>query len=36
MNETIVDNPAQNRFEMAVDGELAVVYYRQEGEALAA
>lgn len=34
MSETVVDNPAQNRFEMAVDGELAVVYYRHEGEAL--
>ncbi|GLS19376.1 N-acetyltransferase [Labrys miyagiensis] len=34
MSETVVDNPAQNRFEMAVDDELAVVYYRQEGEAL--
>jgi uncharacterized protein len=31
MTDGIVDNPAQNRFEMPVDGELAAVYYRREG-----
>lgn len=34
MSETVIDNPAQNRFEMAVDGELALVYYRREGNSL--
>jgi uncharacterized protein len=30
----VVDNPAQNRFEMPVDGELATVYYRHQGDDL--
>ena len=34
MSGTVTDNPAQHRFEMTVEGEVAAVYYRQEGDAL--
>ncbi len=32
--ETVIDNPAQHRFEMHVDGHLAVVEYRESGDGL--
>lgn len=34
MNEDVADNPAQHRFELAIDGsdEIAAAYYRVEGD----
>jgi predicted GNAT family acetyltransferase len=32
MDHKVVDNPAQHRFEMAVDDVLAVAYYRLDGD----
>ena len=30
----IVNNPAQNRFELVVDGHLAAAYYRMDGNVI--
>ena len=32
MDRGVIDNPAQNRFELAVGEALAVAYYRVEGD----
>jgi PAS domain S-box-containing protein len=34
MKESIIDNPHQHRFEVTVDGHLAVLNYKQEGDAI--
>ena len=32
MNDNVIDNPAQSRFELAIGDELALAYYRLEGQ----
>jgi predicted GNAT family acetyltransferase len=32
MDQTVTDHPDKNRFELPVDGELALAYYRRDGD----